>query len=157
MGDDPEFQAELDAWLGGDPRRTGDFLKAEATLSLLNRGRALAGSLDEVGEETEARAPAMLSRRKLLVGGGAGALAASIAGLFLFGSGGEDYLTGFGEVREVALEDGSTASINTDTELRVAMTDSARRLRLERPQRDAPDGHDQHHHKPDSFNHCDSQ
>jgi transmembrane sensor len=132
MGDDPEFQAELDAWLGGDPRRTGDFLKAEATLSLLNRGRALAGSLDEVGEETEARAPAMLSRRKLLVGGGAGALAASIAGLFLFGSGGEDYLTGFGEVREVALEDGSTASINTDTELRVAMTDSARRLRLAR-------------------------
>lgn len=132
MGDDPAFQAELDAWLAEDSRRPGDFLKAEATLSFLNRGRALSGSADEPDGEADARAPAIFSRRKLLIGGGAGALAASVAGLFLFGSAGENYLTGFGEVREVALEDGSTASINTDTELQVAMTDSVRHLRLAR-------------------------
>ena len=132
MGDDPQFQAELDAWLAGDPRRPGDFLKAEATLSFLNRGRALSGSADEPDEADDDHAPVMFSRRKLFIGGGAGALAASIVGLFLLGSAGEDYLTGFGEVREVALADGSTASINTDSELQVTMTERARHLRLVR-------------------------
>lgn len=138
IGDDPKFQAELDAWLAEDPRRPGDFLKAEATLSFLNRGRALSGSADardeqeNAGTQGDAGMPSVFSRRKLLIGGGAGALAASVAGLFLFRSAGEDYRTGFGEVREVALADGSTASINTDTDLHVAMTDSARRLRLAR-------------------------
>ncbi|MGR4890742.1 FecR family protein [Sphingopyxis sp. LARHCG72] len=130
MGDNPRFQAELDAWLAGDPRRSGDLLKAEATLSFLNRGRALPGSAEDADDDAAASVPAMFSRRRLLLGGGAGALAAGVAGLALFRSAGEDYRTGFGEVREMALADGSTASINTDTDLYVAITGSARRLRL---------------------------
>lgn len=36
-------QAELDRWLAADPRRNGALLRAQATLSYLDRGRALGG------------------------------------------------------------------------------------------------------------------
>ncbi|HWT51122.1 MAG TPA: DUF4880 domain-containing protein, partial [Caulobacter sp.] len=36
-GRSPELDADLEAWLAGDPRRRGAFLKAEAVWTLLDR------------------------------------------------------------------------------------------------------------------------
>src|ERR1700723_2422189 len=40
---DPDTHEHLKRWLDGDPRRRGALLRAEAALSFIDRGRALAG------------------------------------------------------------------------------------------------------------------
>lgn len=122
---DPVFAAALEAWLAADPRRQGALLRAEAALSYLNRGRAL-GRVD-----TETSRPHRITRRGLIVGGGAlAAMAAGVAGLAFLLSQPESYHTAFGEVRKVPLADGSLSAINTDTNIQVAMTSDLRRLIL---------------------------
>src|SRR5688500_17968320 len=71
----PQLEAELEGWLSGDTRRRGAFLHAEATWSMLDRGR----QLSEVTPRARERERGIFKRR-LLAGGGA-ALAASLAGL----------------------------------------------------------------------------
>lgn len=127
-GQDPEFLKELDAWLAEDPRRAGELLRAEAALSYLDRGGALAGHR---GEPFPDHAPFLpVSRRLLLAGAGAGVMTAAAAGLVLLWPNETEYTTGVGEVREVALEDGSTAAINTDSRIYAKMSAHARELRL---------------------------
>ena len=122
---DPVFAAELDAWLAGDPRRQGALLRAEAALSYLNRGRALGRT------EPEIPLPRRVTLRRLIIGSGAlVALAAGVAGISFLLTQGETYRTSFGEVRKVPLSDGSVTAINTETEIRVAMTSDTRRLTL---------------------------
>lgn len=125
-GGDPAFEAELSAWLTEDPRRAGALLRAEAALSLLNRGRAL-------GAGNEARPSWRPRRRELLAGGGLAALtAAGLGGLAVLLPRGERYATRLGELRKAPLADGSVATINTDSEIRTAMTPKLRRVVLNR-------------------------
>src|SRR5262249_60437481 len=77
------------------------------------------------------------SRRGLLLLGGSGiAAAAAVGGWFgwryLFGA--ETYSTAFGEQRRVALADGSTMKVNTQTTVRVSLGDKERRIWLDRGQ-----------------------
>jgi len=132
---------ELDAWLAEDPRRAGALLRAEAMLALATRAIGLPGaSAPDNGTGREHETPAQRSDRwmarpfgrRLLLGGGAGALAASVAGvLFLGPASGVEIETAIGEVRRVPLADGSTAAINTDSRLRVAINDKFRRIELD--------------------------
>src|SRR5882762_873500 len=101
----PDTDVGLRRWLDGDPRRRGALLRAEAALSFVDRGRALAG----VVPKPEPR-PIWL-RRKLMVAGAA--LAAGIVGVSVLMIAPHRYGTGLGEVRQVLLSDGSPAEINT--------------------------------------------
>jgi transmembrane sensor len=155
---DAATEAELDAWIAEDPRRAGALLRAEAMLALATRATGLpaaSGAISGAAREGESveRATALgddddymasgvprrgadrwLARplgRRLLLGGGAGALAASAAGILLLGrAGGVEIETAIGEVRRVPLADGSTAALNTDSRLRVAIDDKARRIEI---------------------------
>jgi transmembrane sensor len=122
-GASPDLVSELDAWLAGDPRRRGAYLRAEAIWSKLDRA-ALAASAPS---EAEARPRPRVSRRGL-IGAGA-ALAAGLAGVWVV-SRGQVLATAVGERRHLALADGSTVDVNTASRLQVTMQRHLRRIRL---------------------------
>lgn len=115
-----EDQDRLDQWLAHDERREGALLRAQAALAYLDRGRAL---------PTPATQTRIMSRRNLFMMGGAAA-AASVAGLSLWLSRPQMITTQVGEVREVALNDGSVAKVNTDTVLKVQFGSKQRLIDL---------------------------
>ena len=122
---DAERDARLRAWLAGDPRRVGAFLRAQAAISFLDRGRALAGA-----EEVET---ATRPSRRALIGGVGGACAAALVGGAAFWATRIQRLdTGLGEIRRVPLADGSLVAINTRTALDVALNAKSRRIALRR-------------------------
>jgi len=121
-GEEPGVAEAARAWLEGDPMREGALARAQAALSLLNRGRALAGQLRVAPRRN----------RRLMIGGGIGvALAASLA-ISVVLPDGRPIHTDLGEIRMVPLSDGSTATVNTDSALRVSIRDRTRRVRLEK-------------------------
>ncbi len=115
--EDPELQA----WLAGDHRRAGALLRAQAAISFLDRGRALAGSVPAV----EGRGP---SRRALIAAGGAAA--AMVGGVGLWTLRPRRLDTGLGEIRRVPLADGSMVAINTSSALEVDIKARARDIVL---------------------------
>ncbi|PTQ64585.1 FecR family protein [Sphingomonas sp. PP-CE-3G-477] len=125
---DPGRQHELEAWLASDPRHAGMLLRAMAALSALDT--ALAPAPDDIADAFEAR-PA---RRRMLIGIG-GAIAAAAVGLIGWSSVTSEHVaTGRGEIRRLPLVDGSVATINTDSDLRVAFVSDSRRVVLGRGQ-----------------------
>ena len=124
-GLDQTHDVELQAWLRGDPRREGAFLRAQAALSLLNRGRALAG-LENLSES-----PRLITTRRALIAsaGGAG-LAASAAGVAFWATRPTRFGTQLGEIRRVPLQDGSLVAINTTTVLDAAISARSRQINL---------------------------
>jgi transmembrane sensor len=124
-GDDPGVRAELDAWLAGDRRRMGAYVRAEAGWKHLDRASVL-----EV--EAPVRAAATPIRRRGLIAGlsaiAAGLVAAVVAPRLLA----QRYGTTLGEIRRVPMGDGSVAAINTDSELEVNMRSRLRAVKLER-------------------------
>lgn len=110
---------ELDDWLAQDGRHRGALFRARAGLALL----------DHRGAEANI-APAPTRRRFLLPT----ALAASLAGLLFFAWAypwGETYHTEIGEIRRVALSDGSVAIVNSGSELEVNYHKAVRTLKLD--------------------------
>ncbi len=121
---DASEQTELDAWLAGDPRHDGSLLRAQATLAYLDRGRAL-------HTQDNVPAQALKTRRNMLMAVGGGLAAAATAGaVFLLRPRGETITTRVGEVRQVALADGSTAVVNTDSQVTVRFEGRERRVAL---------------------------
>lgn len=150
---DAAAQAELDQWLASDDRHRGAFLRASAAWHLCDQATALGGHLrdaahagspafvtrsvveaqDAPGDVPEAGRPHALSRRGMLWGGGA--LAASLlaaAGLGFWKGGGEQVETALGEIRRVPFPDGSMASINTATRLKIDFAADVRMVELDR-------------------------
>ena len=139
-------RAELEAWLAGDIRRRGAFVRAKAVLLQARRTRALgtdfdpaasvAGTLDGDAEAVPSDDIAEIdeapTRRRFLVWGGSAAVAASVllaVGLGLRG-GVEAYETELGEVRLVPLSDGSRMTLNTGSKARVRFSEKERRVEL---------------------------
>jgi transmembrane sensor len=124
---DPAGRAELDAWLAQDPRHAGALLRARAALTLIDQTLAP----DQV---VVTRAPAAPTRRWLLAGFG-GAVAATFAGLIgwprLMG---QHVQTARGEIRRLPLADGSVATIDTGSDLRVVLASDSRRVSLRQGQ-----------------------
>jgi len=119
---------DLRQWLDGDRRRAGALLRAEACLAQVRRLRAT------VADDEPAPVDVATPRRRMIGGFLAGglAVAATIAGVFLWPTGGTPYDTAVGEVRRVPLADGSIASINTASSLHVSMDNDRRHVVLER-------------------------
>ena len=118
-------QLTLDAWLAADERRAGALLRAQATLSYLDRGRALSHSVPHTASLTVQGN----TRRDLLRYGG-GATAAVVAGSLFFMPRDKRIVTQIGEIRQVPLADGSTATVNTASQVAVHFEKTERRIRL---------------------------
>lgn len=124
---DAAGEVELEAWLALDRRHAGALLRAQAGLSVIERGL----TDDQPAAAVAGPAP---TRRWLLAGAG-GAIAATIAGVvgwpMLMG---ERVATARGEIRRLPLADGSVATIDTSSELRVVMARDSRRVTLRKGQ-----------------------
>jgi transmembrane sensor len=121
-----EEQAELDAWLAADTRRVGALARGYALWIHAGRVGASAASAPNRIEVERPR----ITRRALLVGGAA---AASLAGIGVFAilrdqPGG--IATDIGEIRRVALLDGSAVTLDTASRIRVAYQSFERRVTL---------------------------
>jgi transmembrane sensor len=121
---DPHTNETLRRWLEEDSRHRGALLRAEAALSFLDRGRALAGVVPK-----PERRPIWI-RRKLAFTGAA--LAAGIVGVAVLMTAPHHYGTGLGEIRQVPLSDGSLVAINTQSAVEVAMHPNVREVTLTR-------------------------
>lgn len=126
-GLDVEHDPELLAWLHGDARRAGALLRAQAALSFLDRGRALASVAPSV--EVVVGAAAGPDRRALIAGAG-GMAVALVSGIGLWAARPQRLDTQLGEIRRVPLADGSLVAINTKTALDVVMKPRSRRIVL---------------------------
>jgi transmembrane sensor len=121
---DPDKDPQLQRWLDEDPRRRGALLRAEAALSFVDRGRALAGMIPKPNPRP------IWIRRKFLFAGAS--LAAAVVGIAVVMTGPHGYHTGLGEIRHVPLSDGSVIAINTQSAVEVAMQPDVRRITLTR-------------------------
>lgn len=121
---DHDTDVGLRRWLDEDPRRQGALLRAEAALSFVDRGRALAGVIPK----PEPRP--IWVRRKLMFAGVA--LAASLVGVAILVTAPNRYDTNLGEIRQVPLSDGSLVAINTQSAVEVSMHQNAREVTLTR-------------------------
>jgi len=126
---DPADEARLGDWLAGDPRRRGALLRAQAALASVARARALGPVERWSAKPLRPR----LSRRHLLAASGAagGLAAAGVAG-FLIGRHEDATTTEIGEIRRLPMSDGSIATINTDSAIKVSMTHARRVVDLVR-------------------------
>jgi transmembrane sensor len=104
----------------------GALLRAQATLALF----APEGGVVEK-EETDAPVAARSWRMPALWFAGAAAVAASVAAFVLMGAPSESYHTQVGEVRSLALADGSSVSLDADSRIQVAYGSAAREIRLQ--------------------------
>jgi transmembrane sensor len=121
---DASTDETLRGWLDEDPRHRGALLRAEAALSFVDRGRALAGVVPKPNPR-----PVWI-RRKLLFAGAA--LAAGIVGVAVLMTAPHRYDTSVGEIRRVPLSDGSLLAINTQSEVEVTMHPDIREVTLTR-------------------------
>lgn len=128
-----EEAAALEAWMAGDSRRRGAFLRARAVAMLSESARALGPHFDPAGfgpksdhaqpcvaQSRPTHSHPALSRRQALTWGGV--LAASLAVAIVAGvslQAPEAHATERGEVRRVPLADGSTVTLNTNTKVTV--------------------------------------
>jgi transmembrane sensor len=127
----PDEQRELDAWLNADPRHQGAYVRARARWVDLDRLAALHGPSRPMVTEFESRRG--ISRREWLAAGVAAVtvLGGGFSWLVLRGSP-ERYVSGVGEVRRIALEDGSTLLLNTASEVTVEFRKRRRDFHLVR-------------------------
>lgn len=125
---DAPDQAAFDAWLAADVRNKGMLLRAQAMLSLVERAW-------EPGEPAQpAPAPVAAFRRRWWVGGGVAAAAAlvGVVSTVALQPRHARFVTETGEVRHVAMEDGSRAIINTDTRMDAKMARAERLIVLDK-------------------------
>lgn len=120
-----EEQAALDAWLATDSRHRGALLRAQAVFASFDRTRALAPA-----ETFDARRRS----RRWLLGGVGTALAASVAGVAGVGLWSRDerreHATRPGEIRSIALADGSVATLDAASRIAVTFTARSRNVTL---------------------------
>lgn len=133
LSDDEE--RALDAWLAGDRRRVGAFMRARALWLRSESARALGPYYDPAGFLPATTAPLPRSpgprRRRWMQW--SGAMAASlllVVALAVTVQAPSAYATAKGEMRVVPLGDGATVTLNTDTRIRIYAEQGRKRIRL---------------------------
>lgn len=120
-----EERTALDSWLAVDTRHCGAMMQACALLVSQNEVSPAWAPKPEQPEQP--------ARRRLLIGGGIAAGVLAVLGGTHYAARffGEDrYRTTVGEMRAVALKDGSVAFLNTNTEIRVRYSSDRRDIAL---------------------------
>lgn len=124
-------QQELEQWAAADARRAGAYARAMAVSLHLDRAVALGD--DFAAKYRPVEAPTR--RRFMAVTASAAAACAAGVGVFAFDRRPADPLpppigTAKGAIREIALREGSTVTLNTLTKLRPELTKELRRIDL---------------------------
>jgi len=128
-----EDEAALQGWLDGDARALGAFSRMRALALASERARALGPDFDPALFESAATSDSKnIPRRRLMQAGGA------IAAAALIGAGGAwqflryrgRFVTGKGETKVVALQDGSVVTLNTASEIQVSYSGAVRAVEL---------------------------
>lgn len=123
-------QAQLDNWLSRDARHGGALLRAMAGLSAIET--ALVADADAGPVDVAA---AHRPTRRWLLGGGVGLAAAAASVVFAWPRlTAQRITTARGEIRRLPLADGSVATINSDSDLRIVLASDSRNIDLERGQ-----------------------
>ncbi len=140
-----EEQVELDAWLQGDVRRVGAFARAQAVLIHAKRAKALGAGFEPEAYALEDEraptiepiagpepAPAILTRRRMLIGTSAVAASVAIA-LYIPAkpASARIFETGRGESRLIPLDDGSSVTLNTLSRIAVSQDRGLQIVRLD--------------------------
>jgi transmembrane sensor len=133
-----EEQAGLDRWLQADVRHRGALLRAQAAWVDLDRLAALAGRTEggspapaeQSTQRRSAGAPALLRNRWRFIATAAATLFLGIAGTWWIERGDQTYISKLGEIRRVALSDGSQMVLNTATEATVRFDKGRREIEL---------------------------
>lgn len=122
-----EEQRALEAWLASDRRHRGAYARMQVISAHFNRAAALGQGFDARQFSVPARHSSL--RRALWAGGGL--LAACLVAFAVFlGTPLQHYETGRGEIRNVALDDGSVLRLNTATQVDVNISSERRRVQL---------------------------
>jgi len=138
----PEEQRDLDAWLETSSRHLGAFVRAQAMWVDLDRIAAL-----NAGHTKTAIPMATPLHRRMTW-----ARAASVAGIFLVTAlilfvTAQTYVgreaTALGEIRQIALDDGSAVALNTDSVMQVKFAHEQRRIVLRRGEASFQVAHDE--------------
>lgn len=116
---------ELDAWLQQDAKHSGALLRAQAALALFEPAFGLRE------EQTLQTRRAGGWGRIALIGTGLAAVAATVATLVLMPTAKDTFETQIGEVRSLALSDGSSVSIDAKSHIDVAFGTQRRDIHLE--------------------------
>jgi transmembrane sensor len=141
-------KAECKAWLHSAPENAREFLLASALLDLQSqqrRGLPRIQTVLERLESTEESAstgvtpharvplPARPSRRRPYAASVVAAIVAIVVtAMVLWPDAAPSYSTGIGESRRIALDDGSTIQLNTDSRVRMTITSRRREAHLSR-------------------------
>lgn len=127
-----EEQSCLESWLQDDSRRLGAYGRMRAISAQTERAAAFGSGYDPSNFSPDEAEPRFVARRRFLIGGSA--MAASVAGIAAFGwqwlHSGQQTVTRKGEVRQLALQDGSVITLNTDSVVSVSLTEQRRDIRL---------------------------
>lgn len=110
-------RAQFEAWLDEHPRHSGALLRAQALLHLATAAAPAA-------QET----PPL--RRWRLAAGALGLLAASLVAWLAIDPGAQTYATTQGELRRLALADGSALTLDAASKLRVDLDEDTRKVSL---------------------------
>ena len=129
----PEDESDICVWIESDPRHAVAFARAEAAWEAAERLKSAAADVtlpplaQIVSEEQQRR----LSRNIMIAAAVAVLffLVAAIVTVRTF-SGIDRYQTDIGEWRDIALDDGSTLHLNSDSEAEVRFTANGRKVRI---------------------------
>lgn len=125
----PGEQKALKAWLEGDSRRAGAYLRARAVSMRSESARALGPRYDPA--DFGGRRSFSPSRRDMLAWGGSAAASAAVGAVAVVSlQAPRAHATERGEIRLLPMEDGSTVMLNTETLVKVKYDDRRRYVRL---------------------------
>jgi len=134
---DQEERARLEAWLASDSRHLGAYVRAQAIWQDLDRVAAMANGADPKPEPAQVHSRSHRRPHGRSRGRGYAIAASVVLGLsalagVLHQQFSGRYVAGVGEILRIALDDGSTVMLNTDSAIRVRYDHGRRQVLLDR-------------------------
>ena len=140
--------AEFDQWKAADPRNAAAYARLAATWQALDRIRAVRPSADEPINNDYLNGavphPPRSRGRPLLFLSAAASLLVALTGFWIAHTSGgpKTYSTGIGGFQRIVLEDQSAIELNTNSEVRVALSPHLRKVELVRGEASFEVAHD---------------
>lgn len=140
-------QAELHAWLSASTAHRVAFIRLQTAWQQAGRLKAHAAGMTKNGAPLPGDGPATLlpakseapRRRRMRVPrmlgasvAAVGLIAAVVVGWIAWSHQGMSYRTAIGGIAAISMKDGSTVTLNTNSDIRVALNETERRVDLER-------------------------